>query len=260
MHSSRPNRQAIAYAYALRNARAGWTPQLRKAFFSWFPRTHQWKGGNSFTKYIENIRAEALANFVPDSERGALAQLSKRAPPAAPANFVAPKGPGKAYTEDDVVALAKDGLHGRNFEQGKAMFSSTLCIRCHHFDGEGGNIGPDLTGAGNRYSVRDLAENIIEPSKVISDQYGTDELVMKDGSSIIGRVLVEENGKLFVMTSAFAPDDLTPVDAAEVKARKVYPVSMMPPGLINPLNREELLDLFAYLLSGGNPDDKVFAK
>jgi putative heme-binding domain-containing protein len=260
MHSSRPNRQAIAYAYALRNARDGWTPQLRKAFFSWFPRTHQWKGGNSFTKFIENIRADALTNCVPDAERAGLAQLSKQAPPGAPASFVAPKGPGKAYTEDDVVALAKDGLHGRNFEQGKAMFSSTLCIRCHHFDGEGGNIGPDLSGAGNRYSIRDLAENIIEPSKVISDQYGTDELVMKDGSSIIGRVLQEENGKLFVMTSAFAPDDLTPVKAADVKARKPYPVSMMPPGLINPLNRDELLDLFAYLLSGGNPGDKVFAK
>ena len=66
--------------------------------------------------------------------------------------------------------------------------------------------------------------------------------------------------KLFVMTSAFAPDDLTPVKAADVKARKPYPVSMMPPGLINPLNRDELLDLFAYLLSGGNPSDTVFAK
>ena len=117
-----------------------------------------------------------------------------------------------------------------------------------------------LTGAGNRYNIRDLAENIIEPSKVISDQYGTDELVMKDGSTVIGRVLTEENGRLFVMTSAFAPDDLTPVWEADVKARKVYPVSMMPPGLINPLNRDELLDLFAYLLSGGDPKDKVFEK
>jgi len=260
VHASRPNRQAIAYAYALREARAGWTPQLRKDFFSWFPRTRQWKGGNSFTKYIENIRAEALDNFVPDAEHDFLAKLSKTAPPAPAANIVPPKGPGKTYTVDGVVALAKGGLHGRNFEQGKAMFSSTLCIRCHHFDGEGGNIGPDLTGAGNRYNIRDLAENIIEPSKVISDQYGTDELVMKDGSTVIGRVLTEENGRLFVMTSAFAPDDLTPVWEADVKARKVYPVSMMPPGLINPLNRDELLDLLAYLLSGGDPKDKVFEK
>ena len=260
MTNSRPNRQAIAYACALRNARAGWTPELRKTYFAWFPRTHAWHGGNSFTKYLDNIRTEALANFVPDNERMALDNLSKQAPPAPPANFVMPKGPGRNYTVDDAVALAQNHLTGRNFEQGKAMFTSTLCIRCHHFNGEGGNIGPDISGAGNRYTLRDLLENIIEPSKVISDQYGTDEIELKDGSLVIGRVVVEENGKLFVMTSGLAPDSLTPVKADDVKSRKPYPVSMMPVGLINGLNRDELLDLLAYIQSGGNPNDKAFAR
>jgi putative heme-binding domain-containing protein len=260
MHSTRPNRQAIAYAYALRNARSGWTPELRKQFFGWFPRTHTWRGGNSFPKFLDNIRTESLANFVPEPERASLDALSKAAPPAAPANLVMPKGPGKNYTTDDLVALAQGGLHGRDFERGKAMFASTLCIKCHHFAGDGGNIGPDLTGAGNRYTLRDLAENVVEPSKVISDQYGTDQIEMKDGSTVIGRVTVEENGKLFVMTSAFAPDVLTPVTAADIKARKPFNVSMMPPGLINGMNKDEVLDLFAYLLSAGNPNDKAFAK
>jgi putative heme-binding domain-containing protein len=260
MTNSRPNRQAIAYACALRNARAGWTPELRKTYFAWFPRTHAWHGGNSFTKYLENIRAEALANFVPKNEYAALDDLSKQAPPAPPANFVMPKGPGHNYTVDDALALAQGHLTGRNFEQGKAMFTSTLCIRCHHFNGEGGNIGPDISGAGNRYTIRDLLENIIEPSKVISDQYGTDQIELKDGSLVIGRVVVEENGKLFVMTSGLAPDNLTPVNSADVKSRKPYPVSMMPVGLINGLNHDELLDLLAYIQSGGNPNDKAFAR
>jgi putative heme-binding domain-containing protein len=197
---------------------------------------------------------------VPEAERSALDELSKQSPPAAPANIVMPKGPGRNYTVDEAVALAQGGLKGRNFEQGKAMFTSTLCIRCHHFNGEGGNIGPDISGAGNRYSLRDLLENIIEPSKVISDQYGTDQLELKDGSTVIGRVVVEENEKLFVMTSAFAPENLTPVNASDVKSRKPYPVSMMPVGLINALNRDELLDLLAYIQSGGNPNDKAFAR
>ncbi len=259
MHSSRPNKQAIYYAYALRNATAGWTPALRKSFFAWFPRTQAWRGGNSFPKFLENIRTEALANCVTDAgERNALADLSKAAPPAASANFVAPKGPGKNYSVDDVAALAKDGLKKRNFEQGKAMFTSTLCSTCHHFNGTGGNIGPDLTGAGNRYTLRDLTENIVEPSKVISDQYGSEQITLKNGDLVIGRVVVEENGKLFVMASPLAPNDLTPVDAASVKFRAPYPVSMMPPGLINTLNPDELLDLIAYIQSGGNPNDKAF--
>ena len=178
--------------------RAGWTPELRKAFFAWFPRTHAWKGGNSFTKFLDNIRTEALANFVTDAARarGARRALEESAARRRRRISSLPKGPGKAYTVDEVVALAQDGLHGRNFEQGKAMFAATLCINCHHFNGEGGNIGPDLTGAGNRYTLRDLVENIIDPSKVISDQYGTEQIEMKDGGLVVGRVVVEENGKL----------------------------------------------------------------
>ncbi len=261
MQNSRPNRQAITYVYALREAKAGWTPALSKAYFGWFARTREWRGGNSFSKFLDNIRNEALNNTVTDAtERSALNTLSRQAPPAPPANVVAPKGPGKAYTVDNIATLTKDGLHGRNFEQGKAMFTSTLCIKCHHMAGEGGNIGPDLTGAGSRYNIRDLAENIIEPSKVISDQYGSEQLEMKDGSLIIGRVVVEENGKLFVMCSPLSPDDLTTVTAADIKSRKVWNISMMPPGLINSLNEEELKDLLAYLLSGGNEKDKAFAK
>lgn len=261
VHGSRPNRQAIAYVYALRNATAGWTPELRKAFFAWFPRTRVWKGGNSFTKFLENIRTEALANVVTDpGERTALDDLSKKAPPVIAANLVAPKGPGRAYTVDEVAALAKNGLHGRNFEQGKAMFASTLCINCHHFAGDGGNIGPDLTGAGQRYTLRDFMENVIEPSKVISDQYGSEQLEKKDGSIIVGRVVTEENGVLLVMTSALAPEFLTQVPLADVKSRTPFNVSMMPPGLINALNQDELLDLIAYSLSGGNPKEAAFAK
>ncbi len=258
-HSSRPNLQQIALITALRNARAGWTPALKKTYFSWFQRTYDWHAGNSFPKFIDHIRTEALANFVTDAaERTALDELSKKKLPAVAANVVMPKGPGKAYTTDDVVELTKGGLHGRNFEQGKAMFTATLCARCHKFNGEGGSIGPDLTGAGNRYTMRDLAENIIDPSKVISDQYGTEEIELKDGSSVVGRMIVEENGKLFLMTSPLAPDDLTAVNSADVKGRKPFNVSMMPPGLINTLNKDELIDLIAFLVSGGNPKDKAF--
>ena len=62
------------------------------------------------------------------------------------------------------------------------------------------------------------------------------------------------------MTSALAPDVQTAVDAANIKHRSAFNVSMMPPGLINGMNKDELLDLIAYLQSAGNPADKVFAQ
>jgi putative heme-binding domain-containing protein len=261
VHRSQPNRQQMAYMFALRNATAGWTKESRETFFSWFPRARQWKGGNSFKGFIENTRQEALTNFAPDEERASLDELSAKSDAAQVANFVAPKGPGRAYTVDEVLKLAEgNGLKNRNFENGKAMFTSTLCLTCHRFGGDGGSIGPDVTGAGNRYTLRDLMENIIEPSKVISDQYDSHQIEKKDGSLVIGRIVAEENGDLMVMMNPFAPTTLTKVPAAEVKGRKTQAVSMMPPGLINTLNQDELLDLIAYILSGGNPQDARFAK
>ena len=62
------------------------------------------------------------------------------------------------------------------------------------------------------------------------------------------------------MCSPLAPDDLTTVATAYIKSRKRWNLSMMPPGLINSLNEDELKDLLAYLLSGGNEKDKAFAK
>lgn len=258
--ASRPNKQQISLMYALRNARVGWTPELRKSFFSWFPRARTWKGGNSFRGFIENIRKEAIANFVPAAELAELDAISSKNEPVPVANFVAPKGPGKNYSVDDVLALTAEGFKGRDFKNGEAMFRSVMCLTCHRFNGDGGGIGPDLTGVANRYTMRDLMDNIVTPSKVISDQYDSHEIVKKDGSVVIGRIVVEENGKVFVMTNPFAPADLVTVSETDIQSRKARSISMMPPGLINALNQDELLDLLAYMMTGGNANDKAFAK
>ncbi|MCE9518611.1 MAG: c-type cytochrome [Verrucomicrobia bacterium] len=259
-HQSRPNRQQMAYMFSLRNCTAGWTPELRQTYFSWFPRTSSWKGGNSFKGFIENTRKEALANFAPKDELAQLDAISSKVENVIPANITPPKGPGRAYTTDDVVKIAQGGLQGRDFASGKNLFSAVMCAACHNFAGSGGSIGPDITGAGNRYTIRDLVENLTEPSKVISDQYGSHQIEKTDGSIVVGRIISEEGGKVNVMTNPFAPNFTVPIDARQIKSKKDYPVSMMPPGLINSLNENELKDLLAFLLSGGNEKDKMFSK
>ncbi len=259
VHKSRPNRQQFTLMWSLRNAKTGWTPDSRKTYFSWFPHARTWKGGNSFNGFIENARKEALANFVPPTEAAELDALSSKNEAVLAANITPPKGPGKSYNTDDVVKIAQGGMKGRNFNSGKNLYSAVMCAVCHHFAGDGGNIGPDITGAGNRYSLRDLVENITEPSKVISDQYGSHQIEKNDGSIIVGRIVGNDGGKLLVMTNPFAPSATLAVDEKEIKSKKDYPVSMMPPGLINSLNEDELKDLLAYLLSGGNDKDKMFA-
>jgi putative heme-binding domain-containing protein len=120
-------------------------------------------------------------------------------------------------------------------------------------------IGPDLTGSANRYTVGDMMENIIHPSKVISDQYISTQFTLNDGSSAIGRIAKEENGVLHLMTNPYSADSNVEVKVADVKSRKPYQVSHMPPALISPLNPDELSDLIAYIFSAGDKNHEYFA-
>ena len=255
----RPNRQQMALAWNLRAATTGWTPELRRQYFAWFPMTKKWRGGNSFHGFIDNARKEALAN-VPEAERATYETLSTKVDEPATLTFTPPTGPGRPYTVDDIMKFAEGRIHGRNFASGKNLYDATACSTCHRFGGDGGGLGPDLTGIGNRYSLRDLLENLIEPSKVISDQYESTQIDLQDGGVIVGRVMKEENGALMVAMNPLAPSDVISVPVTTVATRKPYPISMMPPGLMNRLNEEEVLDLLAYLQSGGDPKDKAFAQ
>jgi len=257
--ASRPNQEQIAFAYLLREAKTGWTPALRKSFFAWFPRTAPWHGGNSFRGFLENIRKDALSTVEDPTERAAMEKLSTLKVSGANTQFAAPKGPGRSYSVDQALAVAAKGVKGRDFENGRAMFNSVGCASCHRFNGTGGSVGPDLTGVASRYTLRDLLENIIEPSKVISDQYGSEEVQLADGSTLVGRAYVD-GGKLVVTADPRNPDESTSVALDQVKSRKPYPVSLMPEGLINSMSSEELLNLIGYLQSGGNPQHAVFAK
>ncbi|MFM2142528.1 MAG: hypothetical protein RLZZ476_1072, partial [Verrucomicrobiota bacterium] len=171
-----------------------------------------------------------------------------------------PKGPGKAYTVDEVTALASKVQSGRNFDRGRELFIAAACQACHRLGNEGGGVGPDLTAAGNRYTLRDLVENIVDPSKVISDQYESSILTLKNGSTVIGRITADEGGILQVATNPAAPGQTTDVRHDSIKSRQVSPISLMPPGLINAMNADEFADLLAYILSGGDKRGKMFRK
>lgn len=255
---SRPNRQQMMFAYILRNATEGWTPDLRRQYFRWFNGTAKWRGGNSFAGFLRNIRAEALGKVPADlnaelsSISGDLLAVKKELPRA--------KGPGKPYDLDDLLKLAEGRLKGRNFENGRTLFQAALCSTCHRFAGEGGGVGPDLTGSGSRYTLKDLFENIVDPSKVISDQYESTLIEKTDGSSLVGRVVGEENGVLKVVENPLDYEKQTDVKVSDIKTRSKYPVSSMPPALLGTLNEDEVLDLTAFIMSGGNARDKMFQK
>jgi putative heme-binding domain-containing protein len=205
---------------------------------------------------LKNMRAEAMVN-VPEALKAELEGINGELL-ATKETLPRAKGPGQLYLLEDILKIAEGNLHGRNFENGKTLFKAGLCGTCHQFAGEGGGVGPDITGASSRYSLKDLVENIIEPSKTISDQYESTLIEKNDGAVNVGRIIAEENGTLKVVENPLVPDQITLVPTNDVKNRTRYPLSAMPPALLNSMNPEEVLDLLAYLMSAGDPEAKVF--
>jgi putative heme-binding domain-containing protein len=138
------------------------------------------------------------------------------------------------------------------------MFAAGGCFACHRFGSEGGMTGPDLTGAGGRYSARDFLDQIINPSKTINEQFVPVVATMLDGTTYTGVVVNLNNNSVTLNTDMFDPNQRVGVDRRKVKSLEPSKVSPMPPGLLNLMKEEEVLDLMAYVLSGGNSDNPMF--
>ena len=260
MTESPSQQEQIHYAMILRNLKVGWTMDQRRTYFSWFVQAQKYKGGASFKGFIRNFKKDAVA-LLSDSEKTALETVlsGQVAQDVAPAYDMSRRFV-KNYGTDELVAELEKGLTGRDFARGKRMFATVACYSCHFFAGEGGGVGPDLTGVKGRFSFHDLIESIVAPSEVISDQYESTIFVLKDGSDFTGRVANLSGERLMVVTDMLAPGDFTNVRRNQIESTRVSTVSPMPEGLLDSLSLEEIKDLVAYLLSGGNRNYAAFVK
>lgn len=251
--------EAFHYVFALRSLKNGWTPATRAAYFQWFnDDAAAYRGGHSFSRFIANAKTEALANLT-EAEKTALKPILEAAPKQAdPADV--PRDFVKKWTVDELVPLVDSMPAGRDFARGKNLFAAAQCFKCHIFDNQGGIVGPNLTGVGRRFSNKDLIENIIDPSRVISDQYAASIFSLKDGQVVTGRIANMSGDNIMVMTNMLDPGNLLGVNRNTIEEMADSKASMMPNGLLDTLNEEEALDLIAYLKSGGNPNDPIFKK
>ena len=257
MLANRPEAQNIHYAFVLRNLRDGWTPAQRMSYFRWLDKARGWSGGASYQGFINNIDKEAFEN-TSEADRLSVEAAGARRPYRAP-ELPRPRGPGHAWTMPEIQALATTKMTGRNFAEGQRAFNAARCVLCHRFGGEGGATGPDLTQAAGRFAFKDLGEAIIEPSKVISDQYRASTLATTSGKVYSGRIVGESASKLTVLLDPEDSSKVADIARADIEELQPSKVSIMPEKLLNPLSRDEILDLFAYLLSRGDPNDPMFA-
>ena len=259
MMSATPNSRNIHYTYCLRRVQNGWSLDDRKYYFSWLNETLEKQGGKSFAGYIRAIRQDAI-DHLPVDIKGSVSYLVGDIAAIDLSKIPAAKGPPVNWTTDTAMAHFKEPLRRRDFKNGKKMFSAGLCIACHRFSGEGGYSGPDLGSVGNRFSIRDMLVAICEPSASISEQYQASDVTLKDGSTLYGRLIYKNEKEIAVAPNALNFSEVIKKPMTEVSKIAPSQRSMMLPGMINGLNKEELKDLIAYLISSGNPKHEVFQK
>jgi putative heme-binding domain-containing protein len=148
--------------------------------------------------------------------------------------------PPKQYQD---FALA----HVGDPKRGEALFHDLKgagCIRCHRISGEGGDIGPDLTGIHAKYPRPFIVESVLYPSKVILDGYQQVFFETKNDEDVGGVVRNETTDEVTVIDSAGARHALK---KANITSRKVSQISLMPEGLQSGLSVAEFSDLISYV-------------
>ncbi|HWN97167.1 MAG TPA: c-type cytochrome, partial [Methylomirabilota bacterium] len=191
--------------------------------------------------------------------RGAIAKLMTSPPSIAD---LKPQREHKFVREwqmSDFADALNGPSRGRNFANGREAYLAGQCAQCHRFNNEGGAVGPDLNGAGAKYSRRDLLESILEPSKVISDQYQNMTVSKKDGEDITGRIVEDTDAKLVIVINPLTGEKVE-LKKSDVNARTPAKLSPMPEGLASVLTKDEILDLLAYIESAGNQQHTAFRK
>jgi putative heme-binding domain-containing protein len=268
----------LFYVYALRTLPIGnWTMDQHKEYFGYFTKDHKRPGhpaellqwfadagrpygdGASYANYMKHIFSEATANLS-DAERKELAPMLASIDQASVVNYETKTRPRiKEYKTADVLPMLEKLDRGRSFDKGRQAYLDCQCIKCHRFGNEGGAVGPDLTAISSRFAAKDILESIIEPSKVISEQYQNIFVTTTTGKTVEGRLVEDTLDKIVIQPNPLEPGrvEIKKSEVDEVKSSKVSP---MPANLVDGLTEDEILDLIAYVQSQGRKDYRAFQK
>ncbi|MDB4637708.1 MAG: c-type cytochrome [Planctomycetaceae bacterium] len=253
--------EQMQYARSIRLLTAGWTPELQTAYIEWFLKAANYRGGASFERFIQFIRDDAVASLS-DADKKSLAEVLAKKPEKKTAlenlGQIFEGRTATKWTLDELSQAARKGLKKRDYHNGQKMFAATGCFACHRFGNQGGMTGPDLTSAGRRYSPHDLLDQVINPSKVINEQFSSIIVVTEEGMVHTGVVVNLNGDSMTLNTDLTDPNKRVNIDRTKVEELTVSKVSPMPMGLFDRMTKEEILDLVAYVISGGDPQHEMF--
>ena len=258
--SAETQAEQMFYAYHLRTIQNGWSEATLRQYFEWIFRsqanTNDYVGGGHFVNFLKMLDREASKRLSP-AEQPLVAALRKEKVATPTPVDLGPRPFVRKWKVADLQPHWGEAETNRSFIRGRKLYQG-MCAKCHLFQGQGGAVGPDLTSIGKKLKHPALAVEIIEPSKVISDQHASVILQLSSGKVLTGREVGGDKETILLVTNPEKPTEVTKIDRAEVEGRKKSPVSLMPLGMLDTLTRDEILDLMMYVSSGGNRGHRAF--
>lgn len=217
------------------------------------------------------LSACASGPTAPPGETAAAAAPAAAPAPATTSVFPAVSRKPSDYDLMELLPIMNRALRGgRNYERGKTIYQTHGCAFCHRF-GEGtGGIGPDISGVGGRMGADGLLTEILHPSEHVSDLFGKTRVVTKSGEVITGREMSDEADSVrLVLNYVMDPSTMSftwnggnevRIKNEDIASKEDLDAedSPMPAGLVDDLKEDELADLLAFLITGGNPNHRIF--
>jgi putative heme-binding domain-containing protein len=137
-------------------------------------------------------------------------------------------------------------------ERGRRTFELAGCSKCHKVGSEGSALGPDLTKISERFKGAALLKQILEPSLEINKQHQTWVAALEDGRVIAGLMVEQKDDAVTLLPNPLKPDTRTTLSRSQIEELEPSLISTMPMNLLITFTREEILDLVAWLESGGS--------
>ncbi len=137
-----------------------------------------------------------------------------------------------------------DGRFG-SIERGSEVFQRVHCAKCHRFGDIGEEEGPDLTALSRRAMKKEILESILFPSHLLPPTYATHTVVTTREQKFSGHIVRQQGSDRLLLVQL--DNRVVTLDQADVEEILPEKVSLMPEGLLDELNLQEISDLFAYL-------------
>ena len=147
----------------------------------------------------------------------------------------------------------------RSFARGQALFTELSCIQCHRMkQDEGGDVGPNLESVLDKVGKGDLdreglVKSLVEPSAEIAEEFRTWIIQDIDGRVHTGVVAQRDDEKVLLLANPLDQGQPVTIPVDDIEEELESKISLMPQGLLNTCNPDEILDLILFVESGGDP-------